>query len=151
MYYDWILFGVGTWCWSGDKPSPDPKITQLWWWFYAPPGIVDHNKWHIIRWSRKNPYKIITLKVDVKTEHVSCWTIECAWYAWRVITLIHVSPTVIFKFHLISVCNRVTVGQRKKVTAVTFFPARPRPDQRGTNTGQIRKVHVNEIAWFFGV
>ena len=32
----------------------------------------------------------------------------------------------------------VTVEQRKKVTAVTFFPARPRPDQRGTNTGQIR-------------
>ena len=33
-----------------------------------------------------------------------------------------------------------TVGQRKKVTAVTFFPARPQPDQRGTNIGQIRKV-----------
>ena len=40
-----------------------------------------------------------------------------------------------------------TVGQRKKVTAVTFFPARPRSDQRGTNTGQIRKVPVDEIAW----
>ena len=33
----------------------------------------------------------------------------------------------------------ITVGQRKKVTAVTFFPARPRPDQRGTNTDQICK------------
>ena len=43
---------------------------------------------------------------------------------------------------------KVTVGQRKKVTAVTFFPARPRSDQRGTNTGQIRKVPVDEIAWF---
>ena len=43
--------------------------------------------------------------------------------------------------------TRVTVGQRKKVTAVTFFPARPRPDQRGTNTGQIRKIPVDEIAW----
>ena len=42
--------------------------------------------------------------------------------------------------------ERFTVGQRKKVTAVTFFPARPRPDQRGTNTGQIRKVPVDEIA-----
>ena len=42
----------------------------------------------------------------------------------------------------------LTVGQRKKVTAVTFFPARPRPDQRGTNTGQIRKVPVHEIACF---
>ena len=41
-----------------------------------------------------------------------------------------------------------SVGQRKKVTAVTFFPARPRPDQRGTNTGQIRKVPLYEIAWF---
>ena len=41
-----------------------------------------------------------------------------------------------------------TVGQRKKVTAVTFFPARPRPDQRSTNTGQIRKVPVYEITWF---
>ena len=41
----------------------------------------------------------------------------------------------------------ITVGQRKKVTAVTFFPAWPRPDQRGTNTGQIRKVPVDEIAW----
>ena len=41
-----------------------------------------------------------------------------------------------------------TVGQRKKVTAVTFFPARPRSDQRGTNTGQIRKVPGDEIAWF---
>ena len=41
-----------------------------------------------------------------------------------------------------------TVGQRKKVTAVTFFPARPRPDQRGTNTGQTRRVSVDEIAWF---
>ena len=30
----------------------------------------------------------------------------------------------------------ITVGQRKKVTAVTFFPARPRPDHRGTNTDQ---------------
>ena len=44
--------------------------------------------------------------------------------------------------------NNYTVGQRKKVTAVTFFPARPRSDQRGTNTGQIRKVAVDEIAWF---
>ena len=43
---------------------------------------------------------------------------------------------------------KVTVGQRKKVTAVTFFPARPRPDQRGTNTGQIRKAPVYEITWF---
>ena len=42
----------------------------------------------------------------------------------------------------------ITVGQRKKVTAVTFFPARPRPDQRGKHTGQIRKVPVGEIAWF---
>ena len=42
-----------------------------------------------------------------------------------------------------------TVGQRKKVTAVTFFPARPRPDQRGTNTDRIRKVPLYEIAWFF--
>ena len=42
----------------------------------------------------------------------------------------------------------ITVGQRKKVTAVTFFPARPRADQRGTNTGQIRKVALYEIAWF---
>ena len=41
-----------------------------------------------------------------------------------------------------------TVGQRKKVTAVTFFPARPRPDQRGTNTGQIRKVALYEITLF---
>ena len=40
------------------------------------------------------------------------------------------------------------VGQRKKVAAVTFFPARPRPDQRGTNTGQIRKAPVYEIMWF---
>ena len=40
------------------------------------------------------------------------------------------------------------LGQRKKVTAVNFFPARPRPDQRGTNTGQIRKVPLNEITWF---
>ena len=39
-----------------------------------------------------------------------------------------------------------TVGQRKKVTAVTLLPARPRPDQRGTYTGQIRKVPVYEIA-----
>ena len=39
-----------------------------------------------------------------------------------------------------------TVRQRKKVTAVTFFPARPH--QRGTNTGQIRKVPVYEITWF---
>ena len=44
--------------------------------------------------------------------------------------------------------TKPTVGQRKKVTAVTFFPARPRSDQRGTNTGQIRKVPVDEIAWF---
>ena len=43
---------------------------------------------------------------------------------------------------------RFTVGQRKKVTAVTFFPARPRPDQRGTNAGQIRKVPLHEITWF---
>ena len=42
----------------------------------------------------------------------------------------------------------VTVGQRKKVTAVTFFPVRPRSDQRGTNRGQIRKVPLYEITWF---
>ena len=42
--------------------------------------------------------------------------------------------------------NNNTVGQRKKVTAVTFFPARPRPDQRCTNMGQNMKY---EIAWFF--
>ena len=40
-----------------------------------------------------------------------------------------------------------TVGQRKKVTAVTFFLARPRSDQRGTNTDQIRKVNVWCIEW----
>ena len=45
-------------------------------------------------------------------------------------------------------CVTHTVGQRKKVTAVTFFPARPRSDQKGTYTGQIRKVPVDEIAWF---
>ena len=44
--------------------------------------------------------------------------------------------------------DRITVGQRKKVTAVTFFPARPRSDQRGTNTGQIRKVPAYEMTWF---
>ena len=44
--------------------------------------------------------------------------------------------------------SHATVGQRKKVTAVTFFLARPRPDQRGTNTDQIRKVPVHEITWF---
>ena len=44
--------------------------------------------------------------------------------------------------------NTRNVGQRKKVTAVTFFPTRPRPDQRGTNTGQIRKVPVYEITRF---
>ena len=43
----------------------------------------------------------------------------------------------------------ITVGQWKKVSAVTFFPARPRADQRGTNTGQIRKIALYEIAWFF--
>ena len=37
-----------------------------------------------------------------------------------------------------------TVEQRKKVTAVAFFPARPRPDQRGTNMGQI---HKNSRVW----
>ena len=46
----------------------------------------------------------------------------------------------------ISMWPNNTVGQRKKVTAVTFFPARPRPDQRDTDTGQIRKVPVVEIA-----
>ena len=50
---------------------------------------------------------------------------------------------------LIFIITYPTVGQRKKVTAVTFFPARPRPDQRGTNTGQIRKVPVYEITWSF--
>ena len=45
----------------------------------------------------------------------------------------------------------VTVGQWKKVTAVTFFPARPRSDQRGTNTGQIRKVPVDRNRVIFGV
>ena len=44
--------------------------------------------------------------------------------------------------------KNTSVGQRKKVTAVTFFPAQSRPDQRGTNTSQIRKVPVDEIAWF---
>ena len=43
----------------------------------------------------------------------------------------------------------ITVGQRKKVAAVTFFPARPRPDQRGTDTGQMHKAPVDEIAGFF--
>ena len=33
----------------------------------------------------------------------------------------------------------ITVGQRNGVTAVTFFPARPRPDQRGTNTVKYAK------------
>ena len=33
----------------------------------------------------------------------------------------------------------ITVGQRKKVTAVTFFLARPRPDQKGTNTQKRHK------------
>ena len=42
--------------------------------------------------------------------------------------------------------NKFTVGQRKKVTAVTFFPAQPRSDQRGTNTDEIRKVPLDEIA-----
>ena len=42
----------------------------------------------------------------------------------------------------------LTVGQRKKVTAVTFFPAWPQPGQRGTNTGQIRNVPVDEIGEF---
>ena len=41
-----------------------------------------------------------------------------------------------------------TVGQRKKITAVIFSPAHPQPDQRGTNMGQMRKVPVDEIAWF---
>ena len=36
----------------------------------------------------------------------------------------------------------------KNVTAVAFFPAQPRPDQRGKNTGQIRKVYVHEMVWF---
>ena len=37
------------------------------------------------------------------------------------------------------------VGQRTKVTTVTFFPARPRLDQ----TAQIKaKVPVDEITWF---
>ena len=40
------------------------------------------------------------------------------------------------------------MGQRKKVTAVTFFPMRSRPNQRGKNTNQIRKVPVDQIAWF---
>ena len=31
---------------------------------------------------------------------------------------------------------------------ICFFPARPQLDQRGTNTGQIRNVPVDEIAWF---
>ena len=45
--------------------------------------------------------------------------------------------------------EQLLLGQRKKVTAVTFLPARLRPDQRGTNTGQIRKVPLNEIACFW--
>ena len=36
-------------------------------------------------------------------------------------------------------------GTTEEVTAVTFFPARSRSDQRGTNTGQIRKVPVDQI------
>ena len=42
------------------------------------------------------------------------------------------------------------MGQRKKVTAVTFFPARLLPHQRGINMGQILKVSVYmyEITWF---
>ena len=36
----------------------------------------------------------------------------------------------------------------KNVTAVTFFPAQPQPDQRGKNAGQIHKVYVHEIVWF---
>ena len=52
------------------------------------------------------------------------------------------------QMHLKLSFAKITVGQRKKVTAVTFFPARPRLDQRGTNTGQIRKVPVYEIVWF---
>ena len=46
---------------------------------------------------------------------------------------------------LLLVPELLTVGQRKKVTAVTFFSARPRLDQRGTNTDQIRIVPVHEI------
>ena len=58
------------------------------------------------------------------------------------------SQSILVKGPLGSSCDSIiTVGQRKKVTAVTFFPARPRPDQRGTNTGQIRKVLVYEITW----
>ena len=60
--------------------------------------------------------------------------------------------------HLISIS--ITVGQRKKVTAVTFFsteegncsyllPRAPATDQRGIHTDQIRKVPVYEITWFF--
>ena len=96
MYNDWILFWVRTWCWSGDELSSGLKMTQLQWCFYAPPDIVDHNTWYIITWSRKNSYQTIMLKIDEDTEHVSCWIIECAWYARRAMTLIHVSPTLIF-------------------------------------------------------
>ena len=49
---------------------------------------------------------------------------------------------------LIIITIKATVGQRKKINAVTFFPAQPRPDRRGTNTGQIRKVPVDEFTWF---
>ena len=41
------------------------------------------------------------------------------------------------------------MGQLKKVTAVTSFPARRRPDQRGTNTGKIRKVPCIKSRDFF--
>ena len=64
----------------------------------------------------------------------------------------NLSLTVQYALPLTHICiskpTIITVGQLKKVTAVTFFPARPRPDQRGTTTGEIRKVPVYEITWF---
>ena len=57
-------------------------------------------------------------------------------------------PILTFENIADSLLCSITVGQRKKVTAVTFFPARPRPDQRGTNMDQIRKVPVHEITWY---
>ena len=59
-------------------------------------------------------------------------------------------PGEVFRTRLsnTTMAANITGRQRKKVTSVIFSPARPRPDQRDTNTRQIRKVLMDEIAWF---
>ena len=76
-----------------------------------------------------------------------CCSILPEWYFFNILLYLYNFGSLNSR-HLFQYPPQCTVGQRKKVTAVTFFPARPRPDQRGTNTGQIRKVPVYELAWF---